>query len=172
MARLRLRFWKGQEPSSPAIRNGKFSNRWRSKRTRQAIVLTTRLRWLAEMLAKNPDDLSVLVRMTQVGTEEARKRNRKHTEVALQYGLKAIALIEAGTTHKDRPGPTLPANGNSLSGCRKHRRGEVALNKSVDTGPAGSVKLRITRKSYQRGLHRADERKSENDRGSQKPFWT
>ena len=53
-----------------------------------------------EMLAKNPDDLSVLVRMTQVGTEEARKRNRKHSEVALQYGLKAIALIEAGTTHK------------------------------------------------------------------------
>lgn len=52
-----------------------------------------------EMLAKNPDDLSVLVRMTQVGTEEARKRNRKHTEVALQYGLKAIALIEAGTTN-------------------------------------------------------------------------
>ena len=54
----------------------------------------------SEMLAKNPDDLSVLVRMTQVGTEEARKRNRKHTEVALQYGLKAIALIEADTTHK------------------------------------------------------------------------
>lgn len=55
----------------------------------------------SEMLAKNPDDLSVLVRMTQVGTEEARKRNRKHTEVALQYGLKAIALIEAGSMHKD-----------------------------------------------------------------------
>ena len=53
----------------------------------------------SEMLAKNPDDLPVLVRMTQVGTEEARKRNRKHTEVALQYGLKAIALIEANNTH-------------------------------------------------------------------------
>ena len=54
----------------------------------------------SEMLAKNPDDLSVLVRMTQLGSEEVRKRNRKHAEVALQYGLKAIALIEAGTTHK------------------------------------------------------------------------
>ena len=53
-----------------------------------------------EMLAKNPDDLSVLVPMTQVGTEEVRKRNRKYAETALQYGLKAIALIEAGTTHK------------------------------------------------------------------------
>lgn len=54
----------------------------------------------SEMLTKNPDDLSVLVRMTQLGTEEARKRNRKHTEVSLQYGLKAIALIEAGTPNK------------------------------------------------------------------------
>ena len=54
----------------------------------------------SELLAKNPDDLSVLVQMTRVGSEEARKRNRKHTDVALQYGLKAIALIEAGTTHK------------------------------------------------------------------------
>jgi tetratricopeptide (TPR) repeat protein len=54
----------------------------------------------SEMLAKSPDDLSVLVRMTQVGSDEVRKRNRKHAEVALQYGLKAIALIEAGTTHE------------------------------------------------------------------------
>ena len=49
-----------------------------------------------EMLAKNPDDLHVLVRMTHAGAEEARKRNRKHAEVALQYGLKAIELIEKG----------------------------------------------------------------------------
>jgi hypothetical protein len=50
-----------------------------------------------EMLAKNPDDLNVLVLMTQVGTEEARKRNRKYADLSLQYGQKAIALIEAGT---------------------------------------------------------------------------
>ena len=48
----------------------------------------------AEMLAKNPDDVAVLVRMTQFGAEEARKRNRKYADVSLQYGLKAIALIE------------------------------------------------------------------------------
>jgi len=54
----------------------------------------------SEMLSKNPDDLSVLVQMTEAGSEEARKRNRKHQDVALDYGLKAIALIEAGTTHK------------------------------------------------------------------------
>ena len=48
-----------------------------------------------EMLSKNPDDISVLTRMTLVGAEEARKRNRKYADVSLQYGLKAIALIEA-----------------------------------------------------------------------------
>jgi tetratricopeptide (TPR) repeat protein len=49
----------------------------------------------AELLAKKPDDLYVLVQMTSLGAEEVRKRNREHAEVALQYGLKAIALVEA-----------------------------------------------------------------------------
>lgn len=48
-----------------------------------------------EMLAKNPDDLNVLIRMTEAGTEETRKKNRKYVDVSLQYGLKAIALIDA-----------------------------------------------------------------------------
>lgn len=51
----------------------------------------------AELLAKDPDDLYVLVEMTRAGAEEVRKRNREHADVSLQYGLKAIALIEAGT---------------------------------------------------------------------------
>src|SRR5437763_978189 len=38
-----------------------------------------------EMLSKNPDDLYVLVRMTQAGAEETRKRNRAHADVSLQY---------------------------------------------------------------------------------------
>jgi tetratricopeptide (TPR) repeat protein len=49
----------------------------------------------AEILAKNPNDLAVLVRMTQLGADEARKRNRKYADVSLQYGLKAITLLEA-----------------------------------------------------------------------------
>ncbi|HKR11195.1 MAG TPA: hypothetical protein VJT15_03985 [Pyrinomonadaceae bacterium] len=49
-----------------------------------------------DLLARNPDDIYVLVQMTQAGADEVRKRNREHAEVALQYGLKAIALIEAG----------------------------------------------------------------------------
>ena len=48
-----------------------------------------------EMLAKNPNDLAVLVQLTQLGADEARKRNRKFADVSLQYGLKAIALLEA-----------------------------------------------------------------------------
>jgi tetratricopeptide (TPR) repeat protein len=51
----------------------------------------------AELLAKNPDDLDTLVQMTRAGSEEVKKRNREHNDVALQYGLKAIALIEGGT---------------------------------------------------------------------------
>src|SRR6185436_14667976 len=51
----------------------------------------------AEMLAKNPDDIQVLTRMTQEGTEEASRKNRKYSNISLQYGLKAIALLEAGT---------------------------------------------------------------------------
>jgi hypothetical protein len=50
----------------------------------------------AEMLAKNVDDLHVLVRMTQAGAEQARKKNRQYADVSLQYGLKAIAIIEKG----------------------------------------------------------------------------
>src|SRR6185436_2720858 len=50
-----------------------------------------------EMLAKNPDNIQVLTRMTQEGTEEASKKNRKYASVSLQYGLKAIALLEAET---------------------------------------------------------------------------
>ena len=57
-------------------------------RTDDAFVLA------AEMLAKDPDDIRVLVRMTQTGSDEARKKNRKYGDVSLQYGLKAIGLLE------------------------------------------------------------------------------
>lgn len=50
----------------------------------------------AEILAKDPDDLYVLAQMARAGADEVRKRNREHAEVALQYGLKAIGLIEGG----------------------------------------------------------------------------
>lgn len=51
----------------------------------------------AEMLAKNPDDIQVLTRMTPLGVEEASKKNSKYVEISIKYGLKAIALLEANT---------------------------------------------------------------------------
>ena len=51
----------------------------------------------AEMLAKNPDDVQVLVLMTQAGVDEASRKNLKYADISLQYGLKAIALLEAET---------------------------------------------------------------------------
>ena len=50
----------------------------------------------SQMLGKNPEDLHVLVRMARAGADEARKKSRKYSDVALQYGLKAIAIIEKG----------------------------------------------------------------------------
>ena len=67
----------------------------------------------AELLAKNPNDLYVLVQMTRAGAEEVRKRNREHVDVSLQYGLKAIELVEARTTplkRDDQSWALQPAN--------------------------------------------------------------
>jgi tetratricopeptide (TPR) repeat protein len=49
-----------------------------------------------DILAKHPDDLHVLVTMTATGVEQARKRNQKYVDSSLEYGLRAIELIEAG----------------------------------------------------------------------------
>ena len=47
------------------------------------------------ILGKQPDNLAVLSTLALAGTEEARKQNSKYATQALQYGLKAIELIEA-----------------------------------------------------------------------------
>lgn len=47
------------------------------------------------LLVKNPEDVFVLVLLTFAGTEEAKKRNPKFVTQSLQYGEKAIELIEA-----------------------------------------------------------------------------
>ena len=51
----------------------------------------------AELLAKNPENLDVLVQITRAGAEEVKKRNREHVDVSLQYALKTIRIIEAST---------------------------------------------------------------------------
>lgn len=50
----------------------------------------------SELLVRSPDNLSVLVRMSSVGIDESVKANRNYAEQSLQYGLKAIAIIEDG----------------------------------------------------------------------------
>ena len=62
----------------------------KSDRTDEAFQLA------AELLANNPDNLLVLEQMTSVGSEAAKKKNRRYEDVSLQYGERAIALIEAG----------------------------------------------------------------------------
>lgn len=49
----------------------------------------------ATTLAKQPENLGVLSTLALAGTEEARKQNAKYTTQALQYGEKAIAMIES-----------------------------------------------------------------------------
>lgn len=49
----------------------------------------------ATVLAKQPESLGVLTTLAMAGTEEVRKQNPKYAPQALQYGLKAIELIEA-----------------------------------------------------------------------------
>jgi hypothetical protein len=49
----------------------------------------------ATLLARQPDSVRVLIRLTQIGTDQAKKRNGKFVADSLKYGAKAIELLEA-----------------------------------------------------------------------------
>jgi tetratricopeptide (TPR) repeat protein len=49
----------------------------------------------ALILAKEPENVAVMSHLALAGTEEAKRQNTRHVPVSLQYGLKAIELIEA-----------------------------------------------------------------------------
>ena len=49
----------------------------------------------AEFLKSNPDSIRVLVRLMVLGTDQAKLRNGKFVEQSVQYGTRAIQLIEA-----------------------------------------------------------------------------
>lgn len=49
----------------------------------------------ATLLAHQPDEVRVLVQLTLLGTDQARKQNGKFVADSLKYGAKAIELIEA-----------------------------------------------------------------------------
>jgi len=50
----------------------------------------------AAYLAKNPNDIAVLTQTALEGVEQAKKREAKFAQQSLQYGSKAIEMIEAG----------------------------------------------------------------------------
>ena len=49
----------------------------------------------ASLLAKDPDDIQILINLAIVGTEQGKQQNAKFIPQASQYGAKAIELIEA-----------------------------------------------------------------------------
>jgi Flp pilus assembly protein TadD len=49
----------------------------------------------AKILAKDPEELHTMIQMIVIGTETVKKGNTKYAPQTLQYGLKAIELIEA-----------------------------------------------------------------------------
>lgn len=48
-----------------------------------------------ELLAKDPENVQLLVQLTITGTEQVKQKNMKYAPQSLQYGTKAIELIEA-----------------------------------------------------------------------------
>ncbi|HJQ25484.1 MAG TPA: hypothetical protein VKA60_16310 [Blastocatellia bacterium] len=47
-------------------------------------------------LAKNPNDVATLTQVTIIGANQAKQRNGKYVPQSMQYGAKAIQLIESG----------------------------------------------------------------------------
>lgn len=94
----------------------------------------------ADLLAKKPDDLPVLMQMTRLGADEVRKRNRENADAALQYGLKAIALIEAT--------PKLSRRADDLSTGITADAGELYQQVAIlylGTGRIDEAKARLTK---------------------------
>ncbi len=67
----------------------------RAKRTDDAF------RMAETSLAKNTNDITLLTQMAIVGIEEAKRGNPKFAQQAMQYGAKAIELIEGGKRPAD-----------------------------------------------------------------------
>jgi hypothetical protein len=74
-----------QELIAPALIDGLVQ----SKRPDEAFTVG------AEILAKSPESLEVLIQLVSAGTAEAKNKNGKFVPQTLQYGATAIQLIEA-----------------------------------------------------------------------------
>jgi hypothetical protein len=99
-------------------------------------------RLAVDLLAKNADDLGVLEQMTFAGSEEARKKNRKHADVSLKYGERAIALIESGNKPAAMSDPSWTSHQQHLGGLYQ----QVSIL-YLAKGNAAEAKSRLTKAS-------------------------
>lgn len=60
------------------------------------------------LLAKNPDNLHILVQLAMTGANAAKQQNPKYLSQSMQYGTKAIEMIEAN----NKPAPMSDASWN------------------------------------------------------------
>lgn len=51
------------------------------------------------ILAKEPENVAILIGLTSAGTEEAKRGNTKYVTQSQQYGLKVIEILEADKKH-------------------------------------------------------------------------
>jgi tetratricopeptide (TPR) repeat protein len=77
------------EKSLQAIQFTRMDTYVASNRVDDAFALATKI------LAKDPEELHTMIQIVVVGTEDVKKGNPKYAPQTLQYGLKAIELIEA-----------------------------------------------------------------------------
>ncbi len=89
-------------------------------------------------LAREPEDIYVLIQLTFAGTEEAKRRNAKYVTQALQHGQKAIELIEAGK-RPERIDETAWGNYKALLGQLYQQTGALQLI----SGKPGEAKSRL-----------------------------
>lgn len=95
-----------------------------------------------ELLTGEPDNLEVLTKMTFAGAEEAKRKGRKHTELALQYGLRAIVIIESGIKPANMDQQAWVVQQSNLSGLYQ-QTGILSLA----LGESEAAKSRLTRAS-------------------------
>ena len=55
----------------------------------------------ADFLTRNPDSIEVLVELVSIGTEQAKKENRKFVDQSIRFGTQAIALADANKKPAD-----------------------------------------------------------------------
>ena len=79
----------GNDPDSDRMKGLVVDEYVLAKRVDEAFTFGTGI------LGKQPENLAVLSTLALAGTDEARQKNTKYATQTLQYGMKAIELIEA-----------------------------------------------------------------------------